>query len=88
MNDYKVKCDLPMHKDVYFFGHGIDIDNPYEMANEIIDLKRQKQELIDYLKNKIKKLKNDLKGTKGQKRYFLKQILSIYKEILSKIEKR
>lgn len=44
MNDYKVKCDLPMHKDVYFFGHGIDIDNPYEMANEIIDLKRQKPE--------------------------------------------
>ena len=88
MNDYKVKCDLPMHKDVYFFGHGIDIDNPYEMANEIIDLKRKKQELIDYLKNKIKKLKNDLKGTKGQERYFLKQILSIYEEILSKIEKR
>lgn len=45
-------------------------------------------ELIDYLKNKIKNLKNDLKGTKGQERYFLKQILNVYEEILNKIEKR
>ena len=60
-------------------------------ALEIIDafekMQKEKQELIDYLKNKIKKLKNDLKGTKGQERYFLKQILNVYEEILSKIEK-
>ena len=50
--------------------------------------KKEKQELIDYLKCKIKNLKNDLKGAKGQERYFLKQILSTYEEILNKIEKR
>ena len=32
---------LPMHKDTYFFGYGIDIDNPIEMANQIIYLKEQ-----------------------------------------------
>lgn len=58
------------------------------IADERDRLLVEKQELIDYLKNKIKKLKNDLKGTKGQERYFLKQILSIYEEILNKIEKR
>ena len=80
MNDYKVKRDLPMHKDVYFFGHGIDIDNPYEMANEIIDLKRQKQELIDYLKGEI----NECKLTGNDEDYIK---IDVYEEILSKIEK-
>lgn len=80
MNDYKVKCDFPMHKDVYFFGHGIDIDNPYEMANEIIDLKRQKQELIDYLKGEI----NECKLTGNDEDYIK---IDVYEEILSKIEK-
>lgn len=80
MNDYKVKCDLPMHKDVYFFGHGIDIDNPYEMANEIIDLKRQKQELINYLKGEI----NECKLTGNDEDYIK---IDVYEEILSKIEK-
>ena len=76
MNDYKVKCDLPMHKDVYFFGHGIDIDNPYE----IIDLKRQKQELINYLKEQI----NQCKLIGNDEDYIE---LDVYNEILSKIEK-
>ena len=44
-------------------------------------------ELKNYLKEQIKSLKNDLKGTKGQERYFLKQVLSIYEEILSKMER-
>ena len=56
--------------------------------NAIKCLLKNIQELIDYLKNKIKNLKNDLKGTKGQERYFLKQILTVYEEILNKIEKR
>ena len=76
MNDYKVKCDLPMHKDVYFFGHGIDIDNPYEMANEIIDLKRQKQELIDYLKDLI-----DNKHTNNKVLWFDSEYAKIYGEL-------
>lgn len=103
MNDYKVKRDLPMHKDVYFFGHGIDIDNPYEMANEIIDLKRQKQELIDYLKEKENELQKkvvyyekQLKGTERNSFYYSSYLKNIHKlnaqrelikEILSKIEK-
>lgn len=37
--------DLPMHKDTYFFGYGIDIDKPYEMANQIIKLRKENQEL-------------------------------------------
>lgn len=37
--------DLPMHKDTYFFGYGINIDKPYEMANQIIKLKKENQEL-------------------------------------------
>lgn len=75
MNDYKVKRDLPMHKDVYFFGHGIDIDNPYEM-----DLKMQKQELINYLKGEI----NECKLTGNDEDYIK---IDVYEEILSKIEK-
>ena len=76
MNDYKVKRDLPMHKDVYFFGHGIDIDNPYEMANEIIDLKRQKQELIDYLKDLI-----DNKHTNNKVLWFDSEYAKTYGEL-------
>lgn len=37
--------DLPMHKDTYFFGYGIDIDKPYEMANQIVKLRKENQEL-------------------------------------------
>lgn len=59
-----------------------------ELLNNNMQSNKEKQELIDYLKEKIKSLKNDLKGIKGQERYFLKQILSIYEEILNKIEKR
>lgn len=41
--------DLPMHKDTYFFGYGIDIEKPVEMANKIIKLQQEKQELIDII---------------------------------------
>ena len=87
MNDYKVQCDLPMHKDVYFFGHGIDIDNPYE----IIDLKRKKRELIDYLKEQIKLCKEAQQLALKNK--MIEQVgnfnlrIATYTEILSKIEK-
>lgn len=37
--------DLPMHKDTYFFGYGIDIEKPYEIANQIIKLKQENHEL-------------------------------------------
>ena len=41
--------NLPMHTDTYFFGHGIDIEKPIEMANEIIKLQQEKQELINII---------------------------------------
>lgn len=37
--------ELPMHKDTYFFGYGIDIENPDEMARQVIELKEENQEL-------------------------------------------
>ena len=41
--------DMPMHKDTYYFGYGIDIDNNYEMANKIIKLKKENERLkADY----------------------------------------
>ena len=43
---------LPMHKDTYFFCYGIDIDKPIEMANKIISLKEENQQL----KEKTEKL--------------------------------
>lgn len=41
--------NLPMHKDTYFFEYGIDIEKPIEMANEIIKLQQEKQELINII---------------------------------------
>ena len=37
--------ELPMHKDTYFFGYGIDIENPDEMARQVIELKEENKEL-------------------------------------------
>ena len=41
--------NLPIHKDTYFFEYGIDIEKPIEMANEIIKLQQEKQELINII---------------------------------------
>lgn len=43
----------PMHDDTYFFGYGIDIKKPYDMANQIIKLKQEKEDLIKCLENMI-----------------------------------
>lgn len=63
--------ELPLHEDTYFFGYGIDINKPYNMANQIIKLKQEKEELIEYLKEEIDKYE---------------QSICNMKEILSKIE--
>lgn len=39
------KEELPMHKDTYFFGYGIDIEKPDEMACQIIKLEKDNKEL-------------------------------------------
>lgn len=43
----------PMHDDTYFFGYGIDVKKPYEMANQIIKLKQEKEDLIKWLEEMI-----------------------------------
>lgn len=39
------KEELLMHKDTYFFGYGIDIENPGKIARQVIELKEENQEL-------------------------------------------
>ena len=79
--------ELPLHEDTYFFGYGIDINKPYNMANQIIKLKQEKQELIEYLKEKKKEyteLYNKSCDIIDFDRYESLNILC--EEILSKIE--
>ena len=49
----------PMHDDTYFFGYGIDIKKPYDMANQIIKLKQENQELKNSINKAIEIIKND-----------------------------
>ena len=49
----------PMHDDTYFFGYGIDIKKPYDMANQIIKLKQENQELKKSINKAIEIIKND-----------------------------
>lgn len=43
----------PMHDDTYFFGYGIDVKKPYDMANQIIKLKQENKELSRIVANKV-----------------------------------
>lgn len=71
--------NLPMHKDTYFFEYGIDIEKPIEMANEIIKLQQEKQELIDIinraleLNEKIISMREQGRSYEQYKPYLLKQ---------------
>ena len=40
---------IPMHKDTYFFGYGIDIEDPIELAHKIIEQDKE----IKRLNNKL-----------------------------------
>ena len=55
MNKEKILTidDMPMHKDTYFFGYGIDIEKPYEMANQIIKLREENKELSRIVASKV-----------------------------------
>lgn len=55
MNKEKILTidDMSMHKDTYFFGYGIDIEKPYEMANQIIKLREENKELSHIVANKV-----------------------------------
>ena len=44
MNKEPLPC---LHKDTYFFGYGIDIEKPIDMANKIIELQEKNQQLKD-----------------------------------------
>ena len=43
----------PMHDDTYFFGYGIDVKKPYDMANQIIKLRQENKELSHIVANKV-----------------------------------
>lgn len=44
----------PLHKDMYYFGYGIDIEKPIEMANIIIELQQENKILKENAKNNDK----------------------------------
>lgn len=41
---------LPLHKDTYFFGYGIDIEKPIDIANKNIELQQENKQLQEELK--------------------------------------
>lgn len=55
MNKEKILTidDMPMHDDTYFFGYGIDVKKPYDMANQIIKLRQENKELSHIVANKV-----------------------------------
>ncbi|MCI7554472.1 MAG: hypothetical protein MST00_03480 [Tenericutes bacterium] len=49
------KIELPaLHKDMYYFGYGIDIEKPIEMANIIIELQQENKILKENAENNDK----------------------------------
>lgn len=84
--------DLPLHKDTYFFGYGIDIEKPIEMANQIIKLQQENRELKkqleageqDYTVIQNSEQCNPVNITEytSAKLDTLEEILSKYKEII------
>lgn len=49
------KIELPaLHKDMYYFGYGIDIEKPIEMANIIIELQQENKILRENAKHNDK----------------------------------
>lgn len=43
----------PLHKDMYYFGYGIDIEKPIEMANKIIELQQENKQLKQKYENAV-----------------------------------
>lgn len=57
---------LLLHKDSYLFIYGIDIDKPIEMANKIISLKEENQQLKSQLEASEKARKEALSIIKSK----------------------
>lgn len=54
---------LPLHKDTYFFGYGIDIEKPIDIANKNIELQQENKQLkiqISAREEEYKKLEDKL----------------------------
>lgn len=65
---------LPMHKDTYFFGYGIDIDKPYDMADKIINQQEEiarLNKIIDELEKTINEC--SILGEYGSDRMFIEK---------------
>ena len=75
-----MKEQLPLHKDTYFFRYGIDINNPVQMANDIIDLKQENQQL----KDEVEEYKNPIKYF----RYANKNVIDENQELKKQLEKK
>ena len=58
----------------------------YEQNNIINSYIEERQAVIDKIKSKIKDLKAEMKGAKGQDRYSYKQEIQIYENILTILE--
>ena len=74
---------LPQHKDTYFFEYGIDIEKPIELANKIIDLQQENQQLKEQLEEERKARKEAIEfinGT-GEMAPYTKSIVMYEQEI-------
>ena len=81
--------DLPMHKDTYFFGYGIDIEKPTEMASQIIKLRKENQELKKQLENCYCERTDCSARIKNSKQYdsLVQKIENQQKEFMEWLEK-
>lgn len=79
------KGQIRVNENKTYFGLDYELTDEVEkLIDKYNQLEKEKQELIDYLKEKIKERNNDIKLI-GKDVYASKYA---YKEILSKIEKR
>ena len=53
---------IPMHKDTYFFGYGIDIEDPIELAHKIIEQDKEIKKLNNIINELEKELKDRIKN--------------------------
>lgn len=89
------KIELPaLHKDMYYFGYGIDIEKPIEMANIIIELQQENKILKENAKNNdkvvdkvnwenmlLKKENKQLKDNWNDLKKYAKEIISTDNEL-------
>lgn len=78
---------LPLHKDTYFFGYGIDIEKPIDIANKNIELQQENKQLKDNWET-IKQYCLDEQIPEEYDEYnsYIEFSNSVYDNILNKME--